>query len=202
MQQSSEDQPAGLSESTAPPPTPSDPPQRQPWAPAGYALPLTTEKPPSAPIEPTPAKRAPTIQPLSKHATHLFTLSYLVFFSIFGTLARLGLQALTFYTGAPVVTGALWPNVGGSLLMGFFLEDKNLFREEWGQTPAHSPTSWPSSPSSSRPSPSASRHSSAAPTSPSPSTASPLPSLSASPAASSIHSSSCWAGAAGSAPSS
>ncbi|KAF4212687.1 hypothetical protein CNMCM8980_000780 [Aspergillus fumigatiaffinis] len=86
MQQSSEDQPAGLSESTAPPPTLADPPQRQPWALAGYALPPTTEKPPSAPIEPTP------------------------------------------------------PNFGGSLLMGFFLEDKNLFREEWGQTPAHSPS--------------------------------------------------------------
>ncbi|KAF7137120.1 hypothetical protein CNMCM5793_007184 [Aspergillus hiratsukae] len=140
MQQASQDQPAGLSESTAPPPTPSDPPQRQSWSSTGYALPPTTEKPPTAPIEPTSAKRTPTTQPLSKHATHLFTLSYLVFFSIFGTLARLGLQALTFYPGAPVLTGVLWPNVGGSLLMGFFLEDKNLFREEWGQSPPHSPS--------------------------------------------------------------
>ncbi|RHZ43178.1 FluC/FEX family fluoride channel [Aspergillus thermomutatus] len=140
MQQASQDQPAGLSESTAPPPTPSNPPQRQSWSSTGYALPSTTEKPPAAPIEPTPSKRTPTTQqPLSKHATHLFTLSYLVFFSIFGTLARLGLQALTFYPGAPVVTGVLWANVGGSLLMGFFLEDKNLFREEWGQPPPHNP---------------------------------------------------------------
>lgn len=134
-QKSSQDQPAGLSESTALPPASSDPPQRQSWSSTGCALPPTTEKPPSAPIEPTPAKDTPTIQPHSKHATHLFTLSYLVFFSIFGTLARLGLQALTFYPGAPVITGVLWPNVGGSLLMGFFLEDKNLFREEWSQPP-------------------------------------------------------------------
>ncbi|KAE8352468.1 CrcB-like protein [Aspergillus coremiiformis] len=90
------------------------------------APPLTTDKPPYGPVEPSIAG------PLSKHATHLFILSYLVFFAILGTLARLGLQALTIYPGAPVMTGVLWANVGGSLLMGFFLEDKNLFREEWG----------------------------------------------------------------------
>ncbi|KAJ5952705.1 uncharacterized protein N7479_011118 [Penicillium vulpinum] len=73
--------------------------------------------------------------PLSKHATHIYTVSYLIFFSILGTLARLGLQALTFYTGAPVVTGVLWANVGGSLVMGFLSEDQNLFREEWGKEP-------------------------------------------------------------------
>ncbi|KAL4753243.1 hypothetical protein BDW72DRAFT_36385 [Aspergillus terricola var. indicus] len=75
----------------------------------------------------------PEQESLSPTATTLYTLSYLIFFSIFGTLARLGVQALTFYPGAPVVTGLLWANVGGSLLMGFFLEDKNIFREEWGK---------------------------------------------------------------------
>lgn len=77
-------------------------------------------------------------KPLSPHATHLYTISYLIFFSLLGTLARLGLQALTFYTGAPVVTGVLWANVGGSLIMGFLSEDHNLFREEWGR-PATTP---------------------------------------------------------------
>ncbi|EAW14479.1 Fluc/FEX family fluoride channel [Aspergillus clavatus NRRL 1] len=121
-------EPSGLSECAAPP-------ARQLWSSTGDALPPTTDKPPTAPIEPTPSKRPPSVEPpLSKQATHLFTLSYLVFFSIFGTLARLGLEALTFYPGAPVVTGIIWANVGGSLLMGFFLEDKNLFREEWGQS--------------------------------------------------------------------
>ncbi|OQE44786.1 hypothetical protein PENCOP_c002G04160 [Penicillium coprophilum] len=80
-----------------------------------------------------PAPPASAAQPLSKHATLLYTVSYLIFFSLLGTLARLGLQALTFYTGAPVVTGVLWANVGGSLVMGFLSEDHNLFREEWGQ---------------------------------------------------------------------
>ncbi|KAJ6184098.1 hypothetical protein N7519_005399 [Penicillium mononematosum] len=86
-----------------------------------------------------PAPHASAAQRLSKHATHIYTVSYLVFFSLLGTLARLGLQALTFYTGAPVVTGVLWANVSGSLVMGFLSEDQNLFREEWGQKSAKEP---------------------------------------------------------------
>ncbi|OQE15208.1 hypothetical protein PENFLA_c033G01508 [Penicillium flavigenum] len=86
-----------------------------------------------------PAPPASAAQPLSKHATYIYTVSYLIFFSLLGTLARLGLQALTFYTGAPVVTGVLWANVGGSLVMGFLSEDQNLFREEWGQKSAKEP---------------------------------------------------------------
>lgn len=121
-----------LSESTAPLPISQDPSQRHLWAPSGP--PAEVEKPPSRPIEPAREK------PLSKHATHLFSVSYLIFFAIFGTLARLGLQALTFYPGAPVTTGVLWANVGGSLLMGFFLEDRNIFREEWGHDHGHTCT--------------------------------------------------------------
>ncbi|RMJ21748.1 chromosome condensation protein [Aspergillus sp. HF37] len=97
-----------LSESTAPAPVSHDPSQRHLWTPSG-------------PIE--PSREQPPIARLSKHATHLFSVSYLIFFAIFGTLARIGLQALTIYPGAPVITG---------LLMGFFLEDRNVFREEWG----------------------------------------------------------------------
>ena len=85
-----------------------------------------------------PKQEVPTLRPqVSRLATELYTGSSLVFFSIFATLARLGLQALTFYPGAPVQTGLLWANVGGSLLMGFLSEDRQLFREEWG--PKHSP---------------------------------------------------------------
>ncbi|KAL2829235.1 CrcB-like protein-domain-containing protein [Aspergillus cavernicola] len=113
-----------LAETQVPPPTAETAPQRQS---SSY-----TDKPPEGPAEPYPERNEPAIEPFSSSATYLYTLSYLVFFSIFGTLARLGLQALTFYPGAPVVTGVLWANVGGSLLMGFFLEDKNIFREEWG----------------------------------------------------------------------
>ncbi|KAJ5165984.1 hypothetical protein N7492_006280 [Penicillium capsulatum] len=105
-----------LTETTAPPPVELFPPQRQLW---------------------TAEAVQPAAEPLSRHATYLYTLSYLVLFSLLGTLARLGLQALTFYTGAPVVTGVLWANVTGSFVMGFLVEDKNLFREEWGgATPA------------------------------------------------------------------
>ncbi|WEW61253.1 hypothetical protein PRK78_006743 [Emydomyces testavorans] len=71
--------------------------------------------------------------PLSNFATQLYTISYLIFFSIFGALARIGLEALTYYPGAPVTTSVLWANVGGCLLMGFFAEDRSLFREEWGR---------------------------------------------------------------------
>ncbi|KZF26520.1 hypothetical protein L228DRAFT_279707 [Xylona heveae TC161] len=70
----------------------------------------------------------------STNATQLYTVSYLIFFSIFGTLARLGLQWLTMYPGAPVAMGELWANFAGSLFMGFLSEDRKLFREEWGKS--------------------------------------------------------------------
>ena len=69
---------------------------------------------------------------VSRAATELYVISYLVLFSFFGTLARLGLEAITMYSGAPVVFTVLWPNLGGSLIMGFLGEDRMLFREEWG----------------------------------------------------------------------
>ncbi|KAF2489842.1 hypothetical protein BU16DRAFT_471380, partial [Lophium mytilinum] len=63
-------------------------------------------------------------------ATELYTISYLILFSLLGTLARLGLQWLTFYPGAPEVMGVLWANFAGSLIMGFLSEDRRLFRDE------------------------------------------------------------------------
>ncbi|KAK9777694.1 putative Fluoride export protein 1 [Seiridium cardinale] len=73
---------------------------------------------------------------VSKLATQIYTISYLILFSIFGTLARLGLQALTSYHGAPVTFSSVWPNFAGSLVMGFLSEDRMLFRHEWG-TPTY-----------------------------------------------------------------
>lgn len=69
---------------------------------------------------------------MAEIATQLYTISYLILFSILGTLARLGLQKLTFFPGAPVQTGVIWANFAGSVFMGFLLEDRKLFREEWG----------------------------------------------------------------------
>ncbi|KAF3483272.1 fluoride export protein [Arthroderma uncinatum] len=80
----------------------------------------------------TPPEHLPSELKLSHHATRLYTISYLIFFSILGTLARIGLQVLTEYPGAPITTGVTWANVGGCLLIGFFAEDRNIFHEEWG----------------------------------------------------------------------
>ncbi|KAK0640068.1 Fluoride export protein 1 [Lasiodiplodia hormozganensis] len=55
-----------------------------------------------------------------------------------GTTAKARVKWLTFYPGAPVIFSELWANVGGTLIMGFLAEDRNLFREEWG-TPAFFP---------------------------------------------------------------
>ena len=68
----------------------------------------------------------------SKFFTDLYTVSYLIFFSILGTLARLGVGAITRYPQAPFTSVVLWANVGGSLFMGFLAEDRRLFRQEWG----------------------------------------------------------------------
>ncbi|KAM0700709.1 hypothetical protein Q7P35_012430 [Cladosporium inversicolor] len=63
--------------------------------------------------------------------TTLYTIAHLIFFSIFGTLARLGVQWFAFYPGTPIATPVIWANVGGSFLMGLIAEDRQLFRDEW-----------------------------------------------------------------------
>jgi fluoride exporter len=75
--------------------------------------------------------------PLSATATSLYTVSYLILFSILGTLARLGVEAITIYPQAPFPSFVLWANVGGSLFMGFLAEDRHLFREEWSMKSKH-----------------------------------------------------------------
>ncbi|KJR89604.1 uncharacterized protein SPSK_06228 [Sporothrix schenckii 1099-18] len=52
----------------------------------------------------------------------LYTVAYLIFFSFWGTLARLGLTSLTTYTGAPVSIGILWANFAGTAVLGFLAE--------------------------------------------------------------------------------
>lgn len=75
-------------------------------------------------------------QHVSRLATQIYTISYLVLFAVWGTLARVGLSALTAYPGEPVLFVVLWANFGGSLVMGFLSEDRMLFRDEWG-TPTY-----------------------------------------------------------------
>lgn len=63
--------------------------------------------------------------------TEIYAVSYLIFFSILGTLARLGLQWLTFYPGTPIVTPVIWANFAGCVFMGFLSEDQTLFQDAW-----------------------------------------------------------------------
>lgn len=60
------------------------------------------------------------------------TVSWLVFFSLLGTLARLGVQAISTYPNAPFASPVLWANLGGSLFLGFLLEDRRMFRYSVG----------------------------------------------------------------------
>ncbi|RAL14913.1 FluC/FEX family fluoride channel [Aspergillus homomorphus CBS 101889] len=112
-----------LTDISAPPPTTEYASQRQSWSleEGSSRAPHAHEKPPEEPYAPPPS--APT----SQRRKALYTHSYLVFFSIFGTLARLGLQSLTDYPGAPISTSVLWANVAGTLIMGFLLEDQTFF---------------------------------------------------------------------------
>lgn len=73
----------------------------------------------------------PLLRP-SPHATELYTVSWLIFFSLLGTLARLGVDAVTLYPNSPMSSRVLWANLGGSFFIGFLAEDRSLFREEWG----------------------------------------------------------------------
>lgn len=73
---------------------------------------------------------------VSRLATQIYTLSYLILFAILGTLARIGLTALTNYPGTPVIFNTVWANLAGCVVMGFLAEDRMLFRSEWG-TPTY-----------------------------------------------------------------
>ena len=57
----------------------------------------------------------------------LCTVSWIVFFAILGTLARLGTQAISIYPNSPFPSTVLWANLGGSFFLGFLLEDRRLF---------------------------------------------------------------------------
>ena len=58
--------------------------------------------------------------------TELYTISYLVFFSLLGSLARIGLQSLTVFPGSLAAFGSLWPTYAGSAVLGFLTEFSGL----------------------------------------------------------------------------
>lgn len=137
---------SNLSQSARPPP-PRTPTKRRPSifsrsnpsnSPQSQNLTALPSMAPAEKQQPSEADRyhqswdTPKAQRMSVFLTQLYTISFLIFFAIWGTLARLGLQALTAYPGAPVVFSELWANVAGTFVMGFLAEDVKLFREEWG----------------------------------------------------------------------
>lgn len=82
-----------------------------------------------------PALKDQDCTPHPKHSpvlTELYTISWLIFFSFWGTLARVGVEAITLYPNSPFTSRVLWANVGGSFIIGFLTEDRRLFQEEWG----------------------------------------------------------------------
>ena len=124
----SEGQYAGLTEIAAPPPV-----EREDELPAAEDE-LSPPSSSKSAVDEARKTPAPKREKASKIATQLYTISHLIFWSLMGTLARLGLQALTFYPGAPVQTGVLWANFGGTFVMGFLSEDRSLFRGALGPT--------------------------------------------------------------------
>jgi fluoride ion exporter CrcB/FEX len=74
-------------------------------------------------------------------ATELYSISWLILFSLLGTLARLGVAAITDYPNSPVLSRVLWANLGGSFILGFLAEDRRLFGQEWGSPDPKAPAS-------------------------------------------------------------
>ncbi|KAI9765740.1 MAG: hypothetical protein M1840_007174 [Geoglossum simile] len=75
---------------------------------------------------------ASTTTPRKRLATHIYTLTHLAFFSLLGTLARLGIQALSSYPNAPTTMGVLWANFAGCVVMGFLGEVRGLVSSRGG----------------------------------------------------------------------
>ncbi|CAK7265233.1 hypothetical protein SEPCBS57363_001479 [Sporothrix epigloea] len=69
---------------------------------------------------------------VSRLRTEIYTISYLVFFALLGTLARLGLISLTTYAGAPVSFGILWANFAGTAVLGFLAELSSIINKDYG----------------------------------------------------------------------
>ncbi|EMC98475.1 hypothetical protein BAUCODRAFT_32520 [Baudoinia panamericana UAMH 10762] len=144
---SSRHQPAGSTGAVIPPPIP---PSEPPTTSSTYAEQRSrTNDPESGDADDEESLGAPTpfisrrpedyiarqkaLPPVPRSLTELYTISYLIFFAILGTLARLGMQWLTFYPGAPIVTPVIWANFAGSLFLGFLAEDQGLFSDSWSE---------------------------------------------------------------------
>jgi fluoride exporter len=124
-----------LSENAAPPPVDDEHDKEQPLE-SRFDSDVETSTP--SPEVPQELKRKDhgkgsfENEPRSSFLTELYTISWLIFFSFWGTLARLGVEAITLYPNTPFPSRVLWANLGGSFILGLLTEDRRLFREEWG----------------------------------------------------------------------
>lgn len=67
----------------------------------------------------------------------MLVISWLIFFSLLGTLARLGTEAVATYPQAPFPSTVLWANLGGSFFLGFLIEDRKSFEKVLSPAPLH-----------------------------------------------------------------
>ncbi|KAK6333305.1 hypothetical protein TWF718_011122 [Orbilia javanica] len=72
------------------------------------------------------AAQAPTPLTRKEQIDLLTTICWLIFFSIWGALARIGLSTLTTYPGSPIA-GVIWANFAGCFVMGFMAEEIRFF---------------------------------------------------------------------------
>lgn len=86
---------------------------------------------------------------IARPLVELYTVAYLIFFSLLGTLARLGLSSLTTYTGSPVSYGNLWANFAGTAVLGFLAELAPLINRDHAAEANEEPTKEGPRPSSS-----------------------------------------------------
>ena len=87
----------------------------------------------ASPTNGTDEKKPLPKEPEHSHAaTNLYLHAHLIFFSILGTLARLGIEAITAFPGAPFLSPVVWANLAGCFVIGLLSEDRRLFRAEWG----------------------------------------------------------------------
>ena len=120
---------AGLTEVAAPAPVDEDEgvPDEDVQAGSTASFPPSTPSPTSA-IDDEKADPPPQPSGTAGAFTELVTIGWICFFSILGTLARLGVEAIATYPDAVFPSTVLWANLGGSLFLGFLLEDRRLFR--------------------------------------------------------------------------
>lgn len=110
---------SGLAEVDAPPPIQDETENNLPHRRSFLEDERVEENAEAAAQVPTPLTRKEKIDLIT-------TICWLIFFSIWGALSRIGLSALTTYPGSPIA-GVIWANFAGCFVMGFMTEEIRFF---------------------------------------------------------------------------